>query len=273
MTPVNSTREKPTGRIVIRSVALPSEHGGWGFLLEPILLGLLVAFSWEGALLSLAATGVFLIHQPLKMATKDRLKGRRPPRLVWAERFVVGYGLLAGVPMLILLATAPPIFLLPIGLAIPLAGVQLYYDARNRSRQLIPEIAGAAALAMIAPAMALLGGWAITAALVLWIILTVRAAAAILYVRSRIRLKIGKPTSPGTVWLAHVVALLVMLGLAVTRSAPWLGAIAFGVLLIRALLGLSRYRKDRPIKVIGFQELGYGLMTVIVVTAGYGLNI
>ncbi|MDX2007394.1 MAG: hypothetical protein SFU83_19325 [Meiothermus sp.] len=30
-------------KVPLRSVALPNEHGGWGFTLEPILLGLLVA--------------------------------------------------------------------------------------------------------------------------------------------------------------------------------------------------------------------------------------
>jgi hypothetical protein len=273
MTTSNPTREKSSGRVVIRSVALPSEHGGWGFLIEPILLGLLVAFSWQGALLALAATGVFLIHQPLKIVTKDHLKGRRPPRLVWAERFVVGYGFMAIVPMLILLMTTSPAFLVPIACAVPFALVQLAYDARNQSRQLMPEVCGAAALAMVAPSIALLGGWALGTAMVLWIILTIRAAAAILYVRSRIRLKIGKPTTPRIPWLAHIVALLVIIGLAVTQLAPWSGVVAFGVLLIRALLGLSRYRKDHAIKVIGFQELGYGLLTVIVVAAGYGLNV
>jgi len=271
METIRSEKTKP--KVQIKSIALPSEHGGWGFLIEPISLGLLVAFSWQGALLALAATGVFLIHQPLKIATKDRLKGRRPPRLVWAERFVVGYGLLAIVPMLILLATASPAFLVPIACAVPFALIQLAYDARNKSRQLVPEVCGAAALAMIAPSVALLGGWQLGTAIVLWIILTIRAAAAILYVRSRIRLKIGKPTAPHIVWLAHAVALIAMVGLAAAGLAPWLAAIAFGVLLIRALLGLSRYRKDHPIKVIGFQELGYGLMTVIVVAAGYGLNL
>ncbi|MBZ0296495.1 MAG: YwiC-like family protein [Anaerolineae bacterium] len=39
-----STERRPN----LRSVALPAEHGGWGFLIEPILLGLLVAFSVNG---------------------------------------------------------------------------------------------------------------------------------------------------------------------------------------------------------------------------------
>src|SRR3990172_6520564 len=76
-----------SNKAVIKSVALPAEHGGWGFTLEPIFLGMLVAPSWYGALLGLSALAVFLIHQPVKVATKDRIKGRRPIRTVWAERF------------------------------------------------------------------------------------------------------------------------------------------------------------------------------------------
>jgi hypothetical protein len=259
-------------RVNIRSVALPSEHGGWGFLIEPILLGLLVAASWPGALLALAAVGVFLIHQPLKIAVKDWQKGSRPPRTVWAERLAVGYGLLALVPMLILLTRVSPSFLIPILLAVPLAGVQLYYDARNRSRKLLPEVCGAAALAMIAPAIAMLDGWSLAAALVLWAMLALRVLTSILYVRARLKLEHGKPVSAAPIWLTHSAALAVIGRLAVLQLAPWLALLAFGVLLGRSWLGLSRYRKPRPAKHIGLQELGYGLATVICIALGYGLQ-
>ena len=33
-------------RSPLRTVALPSEHGGWGLTLEPVLLGLLVNLFW-----------------------------------------------------------------------------------------------------------------------------------------------------------------------------------------------------------------------------------
>lgn len=260
-------------KILIRSVALPSEHGGWGFLLEPILLGLLVAASWAGALLSLAALGVFLLHQPLKITIKDRLKGQRPPRTVWAERFAVGYGLFALIPMLVLLASAPADFLIPIMLAAPFAGMQLYYDARNQGRQLIPEIAGAAALAMIAPAIAMLGGWTLMAALPLWGVLATRAVTSILYVRARLKLEHGKAIAPMPVWVAHGVALAGMIALGVLRVVPYLTIAAFVVLTGRAWLGLSTHRQPRKAKIIGFQEIGYGLMTVVCVAVGYGLII
>ncbi len=89
--------EMTTGSVRLRPIALPVEHGGWGFLGAPIVLGLWVAPSVAGFWLSLAALGVFLTRQPLKLALGDRQRGKRYPRTVWAERFVVLYG--AGITM------------------------------------------------------------------------------------------------------------------------------------------------------------------------------
>lgn len=49
----------------LRALALPAEHGGWGFVLEPVVLGLLVCPSRPGGALALAATATFLAHHPL----------------------------------------------------------------------------------------------------------------------------------------------------------------------------------------------------------------
>ncbi|MEZ4668583.1 MAG: YwiC-like family protein [Anaerolineae bacterium] len=258
-------------RLNIRSVALPAEHGGWGFLIEPILLGLLVAGSAGGVLLALAGVGVFLIHQPAKIAVKDRLKGNRTQRTAAAERFALGYGLLAVVPALILTLTMPITLWLPVVLAAPLGIVQLYYDSRNQSRRLVPELCGAGALAMIAPAIAILGGWFISTALVLWLVLVARALTSILYVRARLRLEHGKPIPAQPVWMTHAAVLLGTVILAFTQTVPWLCVLAFVILWARAWLGLSAYRKPRPAKVIGFQEIAYGLITVILVAVGYRL--
>ena len=58
-------------RPVWRTVAIPSEHGGWGLTLEPALLGLLVAWSGAGVCLALAALVGFLARTPLKLAMVD----------------------------------------------------------------------------------------------------------------------------------------------------------------------------------------------------------
>lgn len=270
---VESSR-KPAGRVVIRSVALPAEHGGWGFLIEPIVLGVLVAPTAAGLLLGCAAAAVFLVHQPLKVAIKDRRKRARPPRAVWAERFAAGYGLAAIVAFTAVLALAPSgEFLVPLAFATPLAVVQLAYDARNQSRKLVPELSGACALAVTAPAIAVLGGWAVAPALALWLIVSMRAVVSILYVRARLNLEHGKPPAPYGVWAAHGAGLGVMALLAIAQMGPWLTVGAFAVLTARAVVGLSRYRIPRPAKVIGLMEMAYGLLTAVLTGIGFRIGV
>ncbi len=84
-----------TPSVRLRPIALPTEHGGWGLLGAPILLGLWVAPSVAGAWLSLAALAAFLTRQPLKLALGDRRRGKRFPRTIWADRFALFYSAIA----------------------------------------------------------------------------------------------------------------------------------------------------------------------------------
>lgn len=262
-------RPKTSPDKIIRSVALPSEHGGWAFLLNPCLLGMLVAPSWPGAWLTLAALGVFLAHQPLKIAVKDRLKGTRPPRTVWAERFVLGYGVWASVAFALLLLYADRAFLTPLVLGLPFALVQLYYDSRNQSRALLAECAGALALATLAPAIAILGGWPFDRAWPLWFIMAALAVPAILYVRARLKLEYGKPIAPTVVWVAHGVAFLGSIALALGQLIPWTVVVGMAVLWGRAVYGLSRFRSPSRPAIIGIQEIAFGLMIICLAAVGY----
>ena len=75
----------------LRVLALPPEHGCWGLLLEPIVIGLVAAPSRAGALIALAATGVFLSRQPLKVLLNDVAAGRRAARTYTAALLAVSY--------------------------------------------------------------------------------------------------------------------------------------------------------------------------------------
>jgi hypothetical protein len=260
-------------RKTIRTVALPAEHGGWGFLLEPLVLGLLVAPSWWGGLLSLTALSMFLIHQPLRTVIKDRMKRLRLPRTIWGERFLVGYGLLAVLTLVLVLLNAEPTFLIPLAIAHPLVLVQLYYDVRSESRELLPEICGGLALGAMAPAIALVDGWELGAALLLWIPLAARAVSSILYVRARLRLQKDKPYSPFPTWISHIFATLMISALSLLTDAPYLSITAFLILLARAVIGLKPDQPKVRVAVIGFQEMVFGLLTVVLVVAGYQLGI
>ncbi|MGZ5477500.1 MAG: YwiC-like family protein, partial [Thermoanaerobaculia bacterium] len=88
-----STFTRPS--LSIRPLAVPSEHGGWGLLLEPVVLAMLVAPSAAGALIGMGAGAVFLMRHPLKLAMHDRLQGRQHPRSGVCELLAAGYGVAA----------------------------------------------------------------------------------------------------------------------------------------------------------------------------------
>src|SRR5215813_9262916 len=79
-------------KVPAKSIALPVEHGAWGFLFEPLIAGLILAPSVAAPFITLFAVGTFLTRQPLKFALGDWLQKRRLPRTDVARRFVAVFG-------------------------------------------------------------------------------------------------------------------------------------------------------------------------------------
>jgi hypothetical protein len=92
-------------------------------------------------------------------------------------------------------------------------------------------------------------------------------------VRNRIRLERGKPYDSAVVWIVHTATLLAIVGLVGFGLLPWLAALPFVVLLGRAVIGLSVYRRSVTVKRIGFAELGYGILTVLAVAVGHWIAV
>jgi hypothetical protein len=253
----------------LKSIALPPEHGAWGFLLEPIVLGLAIAPTWAGLGLALGVIGLFLVRHPLKLAFADWQRRKRYARTVIAERVLLVYGALAAIGMLLAIALGGVELLLPLVLAAPLVLLMIAGTLQNRGRDLLPELAGAAALAATASSMALAGGESAGTALALWVILNARSLPSILYVRARLRLEKDKPFSLPTVTLSHLAGVAAVLALILAGLAPVLPLLAMAILLVRALVGLSPYRRRVQTRTIGFLEIGYGLMVVVLTAVGY----
>ncbi len=264
-----NTYTTPTARkqTALRTVALPAEHGSWGLTLEPILLGLLVAPSWGGVALTVGAFAAFLLRWPLKVAWTSR-RQRRRERMRLALRFVALYGFLAAAGFGAALALAGWRPLWPLLLASPFGILFFAYDAQNQSRSWQAELAGPIAFSAVATGIALAGSWPFLPALGLWGVLVARAVPSILYVRARLRLDRGRPHRPALAIGAHLAALLAFVGLASLNLIHVMVAGVFVLLLLRAVWGLSRWRRPVPIKVIGFTELGWGLLTVLAVAVG-----
>ena len=207
-----------------RAVALPAEHGGWGFLTEPVVLGLVLAPSAAGLCLALAALAAFLARHPLRLWLIDRRKGVRYPRTALAERVFAAYAAATLALAAAAFALASSSFWLPLAVAAPIGLVALAFDARGRSREALPEAAGAVALGASAAAIALAGGAPAAFAWGAWALLALRAVTSVLYVRARIRLDRGLAAGPRAVHAGHAAALAAATGLASVGLGPVAGA-------------------------------------------------
>jgi hypothetical protein len=263
------SRRRAVGWKVWRSLVIPSEHGGWGFLLEPLLLGLLVAPSWAAFLLGLSTATAFLLRHPLKLVLVDRRRRLDTARAQRARVVIIVLGAISGACFLGVVWLAGPALLVPLVLAVPFGAVYLYYDLTKPGRTLQAEMTGPLALAFVASSMAMMDGWSLLNSLALWAALGLRSVPSVLYVRARIRLDRGR--NPSIVWpvVAHVLALVAAIALVSVDLLPALAIIAYAVLLARAVWFLSPQRPMIQIKTIGFIELGAGLFLVVTLAIGY----
>lgn len=271
-----SVRTKESGTtaqnrpIRLRTVALPAEHGSWGLVLEPIALGLLVAPTWTGLWLSAFAFFTFLAQRPLKIVLQDNLRNSKRPRTRYAQRFAVVYLTIALTALVLAFLAggiAPLLALLP---AVPFALIFVIYDLRTvRSWQ--AEFAAPTAFAAIVVAISIAGGLTWPVALALWVAMVARSVPSVLYIRARLRLVKGRPGSITNALVANTVALIVV-GLLIAASLlPATALYAFVVLWLRAVGGLSRFRRTITATTLGFIEMGLGALTVGCIAIGFYL--
>ena len=261
------------GQIRARTIVLPAEHGAWGFLFEPIVLGLAVAPTAAGACLGVATVGAFLMRRPLKVFTKTKAPLGESRKRQIAAMAVAGYGTVAVLAFVVsvLLSGWTPV--LPLVAMSPFVVIFLLYDTRNQSRQLVPELVGPPGLAAVAASMAIAAGWPWPAAATLWVLLMARTIPSVTYIRARLRLEKGKPFAVIPVVLVHVVFTLAVVGLWWKGLAPLLALIALVVLFARAMLGLSPLRRFHRAKQVGVLEVVLGALYIAAVVVGYHVGL
>ncbi len=256
-----------------KSVGLPVEHGGWSFLVEPLILGLVVAPSLAGAYLAAGAVAAFLARHPFKLVALDRRREMRYPRTGLAERFFAAYTTIAASSFILALWLGGASILMPLAVAAPLALLALWHDLQGRGREALPEVAGALGLGASATAVILAGGGLPATAWLAWALGALRAATAILYVRARVRVDRGvdrqtRAAFARPVMVAHAGALVIAL---VAVSAAWLAPIAaaaFLLLLFRAVHGLAPGCAPIRAQTLGIQEVLVGAACLGLFAAG-----
>jgi len=258
------------GKTSLRGIAMPLEHGGWGFTLEPVLLGLLIAPSASAWELAVASLGVFLARRPVKLVLTDLVRRRWLSRTRVAA--IVGgvYGALALAGVAAALVTAEPQFLTAYAFAVPAALLALQADSKSKSRSLRAELAGAIAMGATVAAIALADGWAYPVAFGLWLVLIARATTTISLVRAQIRRVHGRPISEGQVYAICAATLVAMAALAVLGVVPWLSVVAIAA--IGMLAYASLVRPPVPARVVGWTQMVTGLVVVWLTAVGVWLG-
>jgi len=262
----STTTAVPGARSPLWSVAVPTEHGGWGLTAEPVVLGLLISPSTAGLALGLAALVAFLARTPLRVVLVDHRRDRTLPRTRLARQ-VLAVELavlvaLAGVAVV----GAEQAFWWPAAVAAPLVALELWFDRRSRSRRLVPELAGSIGICSVAAMIVLAGGGDGAVATGAWLILAARATTALPHVRAQIARLHQRPVSARVLLVGDLAALATATVAAAIEPTLVPGALALVVVVVVHRLGTRA--PVPPAKVIGLRQMAMGLVVVAVTAAG-----
>lgn len=253
-------------QIALSRVLLPTEHGSWAFLFEPLVAGLAICFSPAAPMIAIAAIAAFFARQPLK--TYFLLPANSPVAST-AIQFATLFG---AVSMLAIIGAAwvgGTGILSVAGAAAIVGGMQFRLDIARAGRSLAAELAGSAAISSSVAMMALADGrtWGFAAAI--WAIFAMRFLPSILYVRTRLLLEKGKSFKRDMPIFAHAASLVGITSLYFLGLASILTVAIFLFLLARCVVGLSERRTKMKAMKIGVWEVVYGSLTLLSIIVGY----
>jgi hypothetical protein len=233
---------------------LPDQHGAWGFLLLPVVLGVVVG-GWSPAVLVLALAWV--AAYPLTWAVTSVLAAPRPQRF---RRALVVWSVVA-VPAAVAAVVLRP-WLLYVGAAyVALFLVNLWFARHRRERALANDlvlVAECTAMVPVVVGVAAAGGWAVPIAVMTEpAVLVVALACALTLVGSTLHVKslIRERRNPRyarasrSYAVASVVAMTAVVGV---TEVDWPLVLPFVALAVRAFV--VRDPRLRPAR-IGLVEL------------------
>lgn len=257
---------------MFKQTALPNEHGVWSFYLEPTLVALLLKPSWAALCYSLCALMVLLMAHPLVLLLGDIRRKRLYPRSHLAFRLCLVYGAIAALLFWLCLVLAPHYSFLGVLLfSLALASRQFYLDIKGQARSLEAELWGSSALAALTTAMLWLSNAPIAVAVAAYVLLLGRNIPTIVYVRARLKRARAQPFNAFYVLLMAFMPLILGLtsALSYSRLRPYsfFVCLAYAVLALRTVAGLVFFKAKVVPKILGFQEIAFGLITVMCIYA------
>lgn len=273
----NSKRTNPFRLVYRKQIVMPAEHGSWAWLLVPFFVGTAVAqqFNLPVLLTLLGGLAVFFLRQPATVWLRVRRKKARaadgPIALAWIGLLVL-IGLLCFAGLLLLDRGMMAWLLGPFLLIFGLYMLAARYG-RSGLRSLWMELAGAAALSMMAPAAAIAAlGRIETWMWWLWAVLAAQNVLGALYVRLRVYDSHNRIMKRWPIGTAHGAVFLLVLGLGIGQIVPLVTAVPFAFFFLRALWAVAAPRPVANIKKFGFVELGVEIVSGILLIAGYWIG-
>lgn len=257
----------------IKSIAVPKEHGGWGFIGEAALVGLALAPSLSGVFILMATVLLFLLSQPLKIYVQDQLQKRRLERTALAEKLMLGYGLSAAVTIIVLIWINGNNFRSILALFLLTSSIQFIYSIQKKEKEFIAEIFGAAAIGLTSSMILVSAGWPLKEAFIIWGVLSVRTVTSIFFVRHKLKKKNEWFNSAFSVGAVQAIGFLVLAILVYQGYSYWGIMIGYFVLAARAFYGVSRLAKTTRAKTIGIREIFYGLFYCLCIIFSYKINL
>ncbi|MEJ2747073.1 MAG: hypothetical protein P8183_04035 [Anaerolineae bacterium] len=134
------------------------------------------------------------------------------------------------------------------------------------------ELAGAAALSMMAPAAAIAATGTIENWMWwLWGLMAAQNVLGALYVRLRVYDTHNRVMARWPIGAAHAAGFLLIVGLGLGNVVPWLTAVPFAGFLARSLWVIAAPQPVANIKRFGFVELGVEIVSGLWLVASYWL--
>ena len=253
---------------------LPTEHGSWSWFLVPYFVGVGIVGTINVAalLVLLGGLALFLLRQPITIWLRIRQgRGRQSDRPI-VKKLTIG---------LLIIATLCFLGLLVLGLTgilvlvIPVALLLLVYGLGSLSKQtsvrnLWMELAGAAGLALMAPAALIaVSGQSSSEVWTVFGLMALQNVLGVFYVRLRIADTHERPSSRKVVLLSHILGLTAVFLLTALQLIPPLATIPFIGFLIRAIWVYPQPRPIPNIKKFGFTEVGVEIVAGIVIVVAF----
>ena len=253
----------------IKKIAFPQEHGSWGFFFEPIVLAVIIAYSYQGFMLFISSLFIFLSHQPIRVFFDKKIE---PEVKHKALAITLVYLSIALIAMWKSFSSVRLEYLLPFFIALVLMSGFLLVEIRIRKENFLARLIPPLAVDLIAISIVRMGGMDIPESVAFYWVLLGRSAFTSIYIKEKLSKLKKQYYDSAYVFVLHSIYLILLVFSSIGGLTPFLTILAATILLVRAGIGM-RSNKKTNVRKIGIWEFIHGIVFVIIIAIGYLNNL